>query len=231
MKKLIVGITMLGMLGCTPNREVVDVIHGNNGANGHSIVSQYNESVGCECAHGGTRLDLYLDMDDSLSATESDLYQGSLIACNGSNGLNGIDGLSGTEGEDGHDGQQGIPGSPGPMGTIGPMGMTGSPGPMGPIGRTGPIGATGLTGPIGLTGPAGSSGATIVSYGSSSCTALTGGYYGKAKSNTYDIYLSSSCKESDKVITLNDANSTIWLSTTSMAVYASSSVRVINFNL
>jgi hypothetical protein len=87
--------------GCS--KAEVDIIKGDNGkdgtngANGHSLVSQFISASELECSTGGTRLDIYLDLDDNLSLNEEDLYQGSLVACNGANGLNGVQGLQGTE--------------------------------------------------------------------------------------------------------------------------------------
>jgi hypothetical protein len=43
-------------------------------------------------------MDMYIDLDDSLAASEGDKYLGSLIVCNGANGLNGLNGLPGVQG-------------------------------------------------------------------------------------------------------------------------------------
>ncbi len=216
MKKFLV-CTLLILAGCG-DRTVTGVVNGrdgNDGANGHSIVSQYNESSEIECQNGGSRLDLYVDMDDSLSASEGDLYQGSLVACNGSNGL------AGQQGEPGTPGPQGIAGEVGPQG---PAGETGEAGPTGPAGEQGPAGTPGATGPAG-------SGATIVSYTSSSCTSLGSGFYGKSKSNSYEIFDDNDCDSDDKVATLNDSDDTYWLAADRLAVFTSpNDLRVINFN-
>lgn len=81
--KYIVLMFMFVLVGC--QSETVTLIPGPagavgaTGANGHSLVSQSVEASGCECDwSGGTRLDVYLDMDDSLSVTEGDMFQSSL---------------------------------------------------------------------------------------------------------------------------------------------------------
>lgn len=212
-------ILMAGLLvvaSCAPKQELVDVISGNDGkdgANGHSIVSQYNQPSECECPNGGSRLDLYLDLDDSLSATEGDLYQASIVACNGANGAQGLQGEQGQPGPQGEPGESiaGPQGEPGAQGEPGPAGV-GIPGPQGPKGDSG-------------------SGATILSYTSSSCTYIGNGYYGKSKSNSYEIFDDNDCHSSDKVIELNDANSSFWLSSDKLATFSSpNDLRVIYFN-
>lgn len=193
MKKFAVALAILSAIGCSPSREAVSVIKGEtgapgqDGANGHSLVSQFaslsEESL--ECRNGGASLNLYIDMDDSLSSTVGDLFTGSLVACNGVNGLDGLNGLdgevgsrgapgldgkdgrpgkdgaNGTNGEDGHDGEngkdgaKGVAGAAGPQGPAGPQGSPGALGPAGPIGQTGSQGAQGAQGPIGPVGPQG----------------------------------------------------------------------------
>jgi hypothetical protein len=253
MKKLVLVLTLLGVIGCAPRKEVVDVINGkdgNNGrdgANGHSIVSAYSESSELECANGGTRLDLFVDMDDSLSASEGDVYQSSLVACNGLNGLNGIDGLDGTDGKDGIDGQDGADGRDGrdgedgergERGEQGRQGVAGATGPQGAIGPQGPAGATGSQGPVGpqgpqgpqgLQGPAGSSGATIIA-SSSTCTQLDGNYY--TKNNT--LYLeddSNLCDGNNDKVSLNSSGDSMWIATRKLVIKdGAGNLRMINFN-
>lgn len=227
MKKLTLILAII-IAGCTVQLEEVKILKGDpgqDGANGHSLVSQFVESCKLECQNGGSRLDIYLDLDDSLSVSEGDLYQNSLVACNGANGLNGEDGL------DGADGTQGIPGEAGPQGeqgVAGPQGAPGAagvPGPMGPPGPQGPQGAPGAQGPAG-------SGATITSYTPSSCTQLSGtGYYAKSGSGQVDVFDASSCSSSHKVATLDDSSPTFWIAATKLAVYAKTvSIRVLTFN-
>lgn len=134
MKYILVGLFLLA--SCGPNKETVSVVKGQDGKNGHSLVSQYVNAI--ECLDGGTRLDVAIDLDDSLSFSQGDLYQGSLISCNGRQGIQGI------TGETGDIGPQGLVGADG---AIGPQGETGLPGPIGPKGEQG---IQGLIGPAGL---------------------------------------------------------------------------------
>jgi hypothetical protein len=129
-------LTLVLLLTACGQKETVSIVHGTDGKNGHSLVSQYVKAN--ECLNGGTRLDIAIDLDDNLSFSEGDAYQGSLIACNGSQGIQGI------TGETGDIGPQGLVGADG---AIGPEGETGLPGPMGP---QGPQGIKGLKGDAGL---------------------------------------------------------------------------------
>jgi hypothetical protein len=215
MKKLLfVSLTILAA-ACSKDRSVeatVTAHDGNNGSNGHSIVSVYQEASSLECANSGSRLDMYLDTDDSLTASEGDVYLNSLVVCNGSNGLNGQDGLIGEQG---------------PQGDIGPQGEAGSDGSPGLPGPTGPVGSQG---PQGIQGPAGSSGATIVSYAASSCTLIAGtSDYVKASNTNFNIYSSSSCPNSDKIAEVSQGES-YWVSSSALAVWSNGSLRVITFN-
>jgi hypothetical protein len=147
MKQLLL-ITLMVLASCgNPKVENVGVIagaDGEDGTNGHSLVS---ESVSAEeCENGGSRLDIFLDVDDSLDKSEGDLFQNSLIACNGEQG---IQGLVGPEGEQGEVGPRGLRG---PRGPIGPQGLIGETGAVGPRGDTGSIGSPGPIGPQGLQG-------------------------------------------------------------------------------
>lgn len=190
---------------------------GPTGANGHSLSSQFLSASELECPSGGTRLDIYLDQDDSLSASEGDSYLGSLIACNGANG---------SDGQNGAPGEQGPPGWAGPPGLNGNPGNDGAPGPAGPPGQQGPQGTPGAQGPQG-------NGGTVGHHNVSSCTALDGGYYLKkgsgSESGSVGIYTSSNCSGSHEQLT--DAKSTFWLSSTALAIYVNSqTVRVLTFN-
>lgn len=214
MKTILCLITLLLTTSCMPisgrngkdGAQGLQGVPGQNGSDGHSIVSKNEIPSEIECSNGGNRLDLYLDMDDSLTVSELDIYEGSMIACNGSNGLQGL---------------QGIPGQPGPQGDIGPQGV---------IGQTGAQGLQGQTGDQGPTGPSGS-GALITAFSSTSCSLIATGFYGKATSNSYIIYNNSSCSNASKVITLGNSSSTIWLSSNTMAVFAlPNTLRVIKFN-
>lgn len=120
---------LTALVSCGPTKESVSVIEGAPGAkgsNGHSLVSESTqlELGSLECASGGQSLDAYLDLDDSLSVSESDSYQSSIVACNGSNGLDGAVGAIGAQGPEGVAGPQGEPGVgiQGPAGAQGPAG-------------------------------------------------------------------------------------------------------------
>ena len=164
--------TVTGTLNGTDGKDGKD---GKDGTNGHSIVSQFSsipvESL--ECRAGGNSLNLYVDMDDSYSASEGDIYTGSLVSCNGSNGLDGINGTDGQDGLDGENGQDGAPGMdgrpgrpgrngrngtngrPGRDGQDGLPGAQGVPGEQGPAGPAGAQGVPGMVGPVGPVGPSG----------------------------------------------------------------------------
>jgi len=229
MKKLMVILCLLSVIGCSPDREVVEVIKGKDGvdgANGHSIVSQFNEASQCECGeNGGTRLDLFIDMDDSLSTTESDLYQGSLVACNGANGLNGENGLDGTDGAQGVPGEQGPQGEQGEIGAQGVAGSTGEQGPVGPQGPTGPQGLQGIPGVAGTNG----SGATILA-SSSTCVQVDGNYYMKNDTLYYEDD-SSKCDGNHDKVSLNSSGDSLWVAAKKLAVLdGDGELRVIIFN-
>lgn len=207
MNKFLVTLGILAAVtACSVDKEVVQVLRGADGKNGHSLVSQYVEVNTCECdEQGGTRLDIYLDIDDSLSISEGDLFQNSLIACNGRNGLQGIQGLPGVQGVQGEQGPQGIPGEAGPQGIAGEQGVQGLPGPQGLTGETGatgatgsqgvagpqgPAGATGPQGAMGPQGPQGPAGAILQNYvlSESSCTDIDDGYFAKKSGDDAKVY-------------------------------------------
>lgn len=262
LKKVLFIITLLVLVACNKRTDQITITGkdgtnghgGTNGLNGKSIVSTYNESSELECQSGGQRLDLYLDMDYSLSVTEGDQYMNSLTVCNGSNGLSGIDGVSGTDGENGEDGvngedgeqgiqgpvgemgPQGLIGLVGPQGLAGPQGLQGvqgTPGAIGPQGISGlpgPTGSQGATGPQGIQGPIGSSGTTIKLYASSSCTLITGTTrYVKVQGSNVQFFSSSNCASNTKLAEMSQGES-FWVTGNVLAVYDDSSVRVITFN-
>src|SRR5688572_25279810 len=103
MKKILILVLVAA---CTPKLEKVSIVKGENG---HSMVSMFGQPSEAECELDGSRLDIYLDLDDSLTVSEGDLYQGSLIVCNGANGLQGLKGDAG-ESIVGPQGEQGIQG-------------------------------------------------------------------------------------------------------------------------
>ncbi len=144
--RLIISIALIVFITNCASKTDQITLNAHNGANGHSLVSQYAETSELECGEaGGTRLDVFMDLDDSLSATSGDLYQNSLVACNGSNGSNGLSGQ---------------PGEPGPAGEVGPQGLVGLTGAVGPQGLPGLAGPTGPQGSPGLDGSSGSSGSS-----------------------------------------------------------------------
>lgn len=201
-KKIMLCLIALLVAGCAPDRERVDVINGTPGNNGHSIVSQYNQASESECLNGGARTDLYIDVDDSLLASEGDLFQNSFVVCNGSNGLQGA---------------QGIPGEPGSagisiVGPQGPAGATGSPGPAG----------VGLPGP---TGPAGT-GATVTALNAATCTLVVGSnsYY-VASGYLFDA---AGCANNDKVAL--QIGESVFVASKMLVTRDSSGLRSINFN-
>lgn len=210
MKQIRILLLTLVVASCSPRLG----INGHDGKNGHSMVSEYNTPSGMECSNGGSRLDVYLDMDDSLTVSSNDTYQGSLVACNGMNGLAGAQGTTGAQGD------TGLTGSNGSVGPQGPAGV-GLPGPMG---ETGPMGLTGAQGASG-------SGATITSYTLSVCTSLGMGLFGKSNTNTYSVYTMSSCASSSKVEDMNDSKSTLWFTSKILGVFSSpNGLRVITYN-
>ena len=182
---------------------------------GYSVVSEYSSASSVECETDGTRLDLYLDLDRSLTASSGDRYLNSLVSCNGLNGLNGENGV------DGESGPQGL------QGEVGPEGPQGSPGLQGPTGPMGPSGPQGL---VGIPGINGSSGATIVNYTSSSCTLISGTTkYVKVGNNNSSIYTSTSCSGNSKVAEVSQGES-YWVSNNALAIHNENSTRVITFN-
>ena len=228
MNKFMILISLV-LIACSKTTDVATVT-GNDGKNGYSIVSMYNEPSGLECSNGGQRLDLYLDTDYSLSVSEGDIYTNSLVVCNGLNGLNG------EQGPQGEMGPQGLIGATGPQGLMGPQGLQGQPGtpgaigPQGPQGLPGPVGPQGPQGPQGIQGPAGSSGATITLYASTSCTRITGtNRYVRVQGNNVQFFSTSNCQGSSKLAEVSQGES-FWVTANMLAVYDDCSVRVITFN-
>jgi hypothetical protein len=215
--RMVLVLTLL--TGCGLKKETVQINDGKDGKdgqNGHSLVSEFNDASELECPNGGTRLDVFIDLDDSLTPTEEDKYLGSLVACNGANG------------KDGQDGEAGLMG---PQGEIGPQGAAGEQGEQGPVGPMGPQGPMGAQGEQGLPGASGSSGATITSYESNSCVKISGtSYFTKPNGQNSGIFTSSDCKSSSKAFELGEGDS-MWLSADMLAVkLMSTGIRVIKFN-
>ena len=218
---------------------------GKDGANGHSLVSEYLES--CECDNGGTRLDIFVDVDDSFSVTEGDLYQNSLIACNGEQGTQGIQGEQGEQGERGprglrgrvgrqglrgQQGEQGEQGEQGIAGTIGAQGAQGEVGPVGPVGSKGPQGEQGLRGLQGIIGDNGTNATASIFVTSSSCTLIPGTSYYSENDRIYNDEVDNKGKrcKGNTVADLNGGDS-FWVGSNKLAVdFTSSSMKIITFN-
>lgn len=62
---------------------------GDDGQNGHSLISQTQSASAEECVNGGNHFAVYLDVDDSFTVSEGDVEEGFLIACNGAPGSEG----------------------------------------------------------------------------------------------------------------------------------------------
>lgn len=231
MKSALLLAILMAITACGPRKETVKIYQGKDGkdgANGHSLVSEIVEAS--ECIDGGNRLDIFLDMDDSLSVSEGDQYQSSLVACNGAQGEQG---LVGEKGEQGEQGAQGIPGEMGPQGLQGEVGPQGLQGIAGAIGPQGPQGIPGPVGPMGSQGPQGPAGAsyslTISVVPTGSCAAISGSsYYVKHNGSNAAVYSSSSCSSHSKLEELSDGES-FWLAARILGVFGNESFRVINF--
>lgn len=254
-----IGLIAALMLACSPKTEMIESQKGDrgdqgvpgntgapgqNGQNGHSLVSQYMAATELECVNGGNRLDIYIDVDDSLTPSEGDVYQNSLIACNGTNGVDGTNGTNGVDGAPGHDGEAGPPGQAGPPGLNGNPGHDGLPGPQGPPGTPGAPGHDGKDGKDGLDGDDGKDGTngsdgddgkdahvTPKNVGSN-CTNISAGYDALIKNQTVEIFTAGhSCSSSKKVFVLTDSASTFWLSSTELAVFVTpAGLRILTYN-
>lgn len=199
MKKMLV---LLLLTGCSSSEYVSGTI---TAKNGHSIVSEYNKASELECSSSGSRLDFFIDMDDSLSPTVADTFTNSIVVCDGANGQNGLNGEVGAQGP------QGL------QGAIGPQGIPGA------------VGIQGPTGPQGDTGPAGTS-ATIKAYTSTTCAAITGStLYIKIKNGTASIYSSNTCASNSKLEEVNEGGS-YFVTNNRLLVYSEEVARVITFN-
>lgn len=167
-----------------------------------------------------------------------------LAGPSGTPGANGQDGQNGANGKDGRDGKDAIPctieqseeGYLLSCGDSEPIfvrnGLPGLPGRDGEDGEDGEDGQDGKDGKDGISPtplPGGT--ASLVTYTSSSCTSLGSGYYGKSNSNSYSIYDDNDCHSSDKILEMNEANSSIWLASKVLGIFvAPNDLRVITFN-
>jgi hypothetical protein len=206
-------VLMLLLAACV-KKETLQVV---NGKDGHSLVSQYLEASDLECSDGGSRLDIYVDMDDSLTPSAGDRYQGSLVACNGQ------------DGHDGQPGEQGPPGHAGPPGLNGNPGHDGQPGPQGPPGSPGAPGANGKDGAPGQDGK--DAHVTPKNVGPN-CVNISSGYDALTKNNTVELYTAGhSCSPPKKVFVLTSSASTFWLSSDELAVFVEpAGLRILTYN-
>lgn len=229
MKQLLLALALgLALVGCAgPKGDAGSVgasgPQGNQGdqgvagSNGHSLVSETVAASALECAVSGQRLDIYVDLDDSLSVSAGDQFQSSLIACNGANGLNGQDGAAGA---------QGPQGDTGPQGSVGPQGGQGVAGPSGPAGVQGPQGEAGAQGPAGT-------GATVQNYSlsSSTCTSLGDSLYAKKNSTNVRIYSGSTCSSSTMTLEIDSSGHSYFLTGTRVGFNVNGGdLRILKFN-
>lgn len=210
----------------TCGRKVTYVYDGQDGDDGHSIVTQVQSASSRECLNGGSRLDLYMDKDDNERVSRSDSYLSSIVTCNGANGANGSQGIAGASGAIGAVGPQGL------IGAVGPSGQSGAVGAQGISGTAGPVGPQGSQGPQGIQGPAGSNnGAVITNYGSNLCTRISGtnSYVKPNGSNNFGLYTTSNCTSSSKFAEVSQGEA-YWVSGNSLGTWNDGCLRVITFN-
>lgn len=159
-KLMILPAIVLILAGCGQIHQT-DVIKGNDGKDGHSmlLLSQADPLI-CS-GNGGLNFYSYLDKNDNSSHDSDEIATPIGQVCNGAIGPQGIQGIQGIDGVDGVTGAVGPMGPQGAQGIPGIQGLTGPGGPMGPAGTQGPVGATGPAGPagaVGATGPQGAQG-------------------------------------------------------------------------
>lgn len=107
----------------------------------------------------------------------------------------------------------------------GALGMSGTTGEPGPTGAIGPAGPAGEPGPAGLDGTS----ATISTYSGTNCTLIsnTSTFIKKSGSN-YGLYTASNCSSNSKFAEVSQGES-YWASASDLAVWSSTSLRVISF--
>lgn len=94
----IATMLLLFVASCgNPQDEVVEVV----GNDGHAVVVKTYEDNRGNCANGGTIIETYLDLDDSLTVTDDDQLQSTNTICNGVKGNTGITGATGPTGSAG----------------------------------------------------------------------------------------------------------------------------------
>ncbi len=132
-------------------------IAGSNGIDGKStLVKTTTESLGANCATGGTKVEVGFDANSNSILDAGEVLTAlTKYVCNGATGAQGIQGLAGPTGTTG---PQGLTGLTGATGATGPTGPQGIPGIAGAAGATGAQGITGATGPQGIQGLTGATG-------------------------------------------------------------------------
>lgn len=210
MNRILLVLSILTIVACSSEKSGVYTIRAENGKNGHSLVSQYMAATELECANAdGSRLDIYIDTDDSLTASDGDVYQNSLIACNGLNGVNGQNGHDGVAGPPGQSGPPGLDGNPGKDGLPGPKGDPGTPGAPGQNGKDAHVTPRNV---------------------SAVCSAISDNYSALVKNNTVEIYNGLVCS-GQKVFVLTSSASTFWLSANELAVFVDpAGLRILTYN-
>jgi hypothetical protein len=209
MKKLSVLLCVL-MLSCSPSKETVSIVNGNDGTNG---------------TDGSNGLD-GVDGKDGTNCSVIEHEEGVMLLCgdgtellvrHGTNGLDGIDGLNGLDGLDGINGENGTDGLDGQDGLDGTNGLDGTDGVDGKDGKDGINGTDG-------------SGAILTTYNlGSGCTAITGSsLYAKKNGSTIGFYSSSLCSSHKKVFEMTEGDS-MWVSSDMLAVYLDDGFRVVTF--
>lgn len=182
--------------------------------NGHSIISEYKPVTTSECLNSGVRLDMFIDINDNLVVDETDIFQNSVVICNGLQGEQGLQGTQGNTGEQGNQGEQGIPGEQGNPGEQGAQGEQGIQGEQGEPGIPGP------------------SAVMIQTYNSTTCTLIQGSniYMKRTSSIVFTLYSSSTCTTAVKLADIKQGQS-YWVANNMLSVWSNDSLRVITFNL
>jgi uncharacterized protein (TIGR03382 family) len=123
---------------------------------GTLLVKTSTEPAGPHCTHGGIKIEVGNDNDDSAALDDDEVLQTQYV-CNGAPGQDGEDGEDGAPGQDGEDGEDGAPGRDGEDGEDGVPGQNGEDGEDGVPGRDGQDGADGADGEDGAPGRDGAS--------------------------------------------------------------------------
>jgi len=147
MKKNIIAITSLLVLGCGTGEEsgqLPPMSEGTAGESSSAGSTVYTQAPGDECVN--------ITCPAGPEGPEGPVGPAGPV---GERGPTGDPGPTGPQGAAGPEGPQGIQGDVGPMGPIGPIGPTGPQGIQGSAGPQGDQGAVGPAGPEGPEGPEG----------------------------------------------------------------------------